>query len=121
MNSLGTHLLVDMFGVDPVLLADHEYLAALFGEAIYFSKMTPLETVAKKFPAIEGNPYGGATVISILAESHLSIHTYPEMGTAMVDVFTCGDKAKPEIAAEILIDALNPVAHNIIKVPRGKQ
>ena len=46
------------------------------------------------------------TGLALLAESHLSIHTWPESGYAAVDVFTCGDHTMPERACEELIDAL---------------
>lgn len=45
----------------------------------------------------------GVTVVSVLAESHAAVHTYPEVGGYMVDVFTCGDRADPlKIAASIM-------------------
>jgi S-adenosylmethionine decarboxylase len=51
------------------------------------------------------SPYG-VTAIALLAESHISIHTWSEAGYAAIDVFTCGNVAKPEIACSYLIDAL---------------
>ena len=48
----------------------------------------------------------GVTGFALLAESHLSIHTWPEKGVAKCDIFTCSDKAKPEKAVEYLGEAL---------------
>jgi len=47
----------------------------------------------------------GVTGYALLADSHLSIHTWPEKGIAKCDIFTCGTKSKPEKAVEYLIEA----------------
>lgn len=48
----------------------------------------------------------GVTCVAMLAESHISIHTWPELGMAVCDVFTCGDHTKPEKAVEYMRLAL---------------
>lgn len=48
----------------------------------------------------------GVTGVLVLAESHLSIHTYPEQGFAAVDCYTCGEQVDPEAACRLLVDAL---------------
>ena len=48
----------------------------------------------------------GVTCVARLAESHISIHTWPELGMAVCDVFTCGDHTKPEKAVEYMRLAL---------------
>ena len=47
----------------------------------------------------------GVTGYALLADSHLSIHTWPEKGIAKCDIFTCSAKSKPEKAVEYLIEA----------------
>jgi len=47
----------------------------------------------------------GVTVLSLLEESHISIHTWPEKGEAAVDIFTCGD-AMPKIGCDIITNQL---------------
>jgi S-adenosylmethionine decarboxylase proenzyme len=64
------------------------------------------------------SPQGVSGVI-IIAESHLTIHTWPEHGYAGADIFTCGTRVKPEKAAEVIIARLKPVTHSIIKMDRG--
>jgi S-adenosylmethionine decarboxylase len=55
----------------------------------------------------------GVTGLALLAESHISIHTWPESGYAAVDVFTCGDHTMPERACEVLWQELNASKHKL--------
>jgi S-adenosylmethionine decarboxylase proenzyme len=64
------------------------------------------------------NPQGVSGVV-VIAESHISIHTWPEYGYAAVDVFTCGTTVNPEKAAEVLIERLGCKNHSLMEVPRG--
>jgi len=49
---------------------------------------------------------GGIAGVALLAESHISVHTWPEYGYAAVDVFMCGPSADPEAALAVLVDGL---------------
>jgi S-adenosylmethionine decarboxylase proenzyme len=57
--------------------------------------------------------------VVVIAESHISIHTWPEYGYAAADVFTCGTSVNPEIAAEVLIDRLGSKNHSLTEIRRG--
>ena len=61
----------------------------------------------------------GATVLALLAESHVSVHTWPGEGTAAVDVFTCGDELRPRAAAQHLAEALGATSTTLVEIPRG--
>jgi S-adenosylmethionine decarboxylase proenzyme len=61
----------------------------------------------------------GVSGVVVIAESHISIHTWPEYGYAAVDVFTCGTTVNPEKAAEVLIERLGSKNHSLMEVPRG--
>jgi S-adenosylmethionine decarboxylase len=66
----------------------------------------------------EFNPFGVSGVI-VIAESHLTIHTWPEYGYAAVDIFTCGDVIKPEIAASYLVKHFECKSPSIVEMKRG--
>ncbi len=66
----------------------------------------------------EFNPFGISGMV-VIAESHLSIHTWPEYGYAAVDIFTCGDIIKPEVAANYLIDQFESKNPSIVEMKRG--
>ena len=61
----------------------------------------------------------GVTGILSIAESHISIHTWPEFGYAAADIFTCGSSFQPLEAAEILIEQLESKDQDITEVQRG--
>jgi S-adenosylmethionine decarboxylase proenzyme len=57
--------------------------------------------------------------VVVIAESHLSIHTWPEYGYAAVDVFTCGTSVEPRRAAEVLAEKLGAKSRSLMELPRG--
>ena len=73
-------------------------------EAINKTKLTLLDISAHKFQP------QGVTIVALLSESHISIHTWPENGSAALDVFTCGD-TNPEIAMQDMVEELKAQDH----------
>ena len=61
------------------------------------------------------------TALGLLAESHISVHTWPELRYAAADVFSCGEHARPELACAYLAEALQAGHHEIRRVARGEQ
>jgi S-adenosylmethionine decarboxylase proenzyme len=84
VRSLGSQLLVDMYGCDPVVLDDVERITAHMLEAAVAAGATVVHHRFHRFA-----PHGVSGMV-ILAESHLAIHTWPEHRFAAVDLFTCG-------------------------------
>lgn len=97
---VGKLVYVDAFGADPDLLDDAERLADVLQSACLRGRATVLRTHAQKF-----QPHG-VTVVCLLAESHITLHTYPEDRGFMLDVFTCGDRADPLVIAEAVVRIL---------------
>jgi S-adenosylmethionine decarboxylase proenzyme len=64
-------------------------------------------------------PYGGVSGVVIIAESHFSIHTWPEYCYAAIDIFTCGDSLQSEKAVELLVRELQAKDHSILVLDRG--
>lgn len=112
-DSLGKHIILEMYGCSFEVLNDGELLIKAFEEAVKEAKMTLLNLASHKF-----DPYG-FTAVALLSESHMSIHTYPELGYAAADVFTCGDEGNPTLAMDVLLSVIKPEKKTIIYVPRG--
>lgn len=89
----GVHALADGFGADYALLNNVLAIEVILRKALDMIGATILDTKCKRFMP------QGCTVLALLAESHASVHTYPEHGVYMVDVFTCGDDLNASAAA----------------------
>ena len=108
---LGRHAIIDGMGADPALLDDPGRLEALLKDACRETGATVLSCHSHQFEP------QGVTVAIILAESHATIHTYPEHGCYMADVFTCGD-VDPSAAVEVLKGSLGGEAR-VLQLSRG--
>jgi len=101
-STFGRHVAVDTWGGNPELLNSAELLQAHLVEAAEACGATVLSVQAKQFEP------QGATVLVMLSESHISIHTYPERGFAAIDCYTCGETVDPQLAIDYLVDVLKP-------------
>lgn len=104
--SNGRHLILDLYGCDKKLLDDYEELQRLMEVALQMSNATIIRIIGEKFKP------QGVTLLALLAESHCSIHTWPEIGYAAVDLYTCGDTTKSHKAAEFLKNKLKANSSN---------
>ena len=93
----GRHLILDLDGCDPLVLDDYGLLTELMEKAMYLAGANVLHIIGEKF-----HPQG-VTLLALLSESHSSIHTWPELGYAAIDLYTCGDKTNTQKAADVLI------------------
>ncbi len=80
---LGEHYICDLSACNPTLLKDAEKLYSLFSKAVRDSGLTVVEEGRYEF-----SPHG-FTCFLLLAESHASLHAWPEYGYCAVDLFTC--------------------------------
>ena len=113
----GTHWLVDCHGVASALLTDVPSLRALLRGAAEEAGARILFDHFHDF-AHEASAQAGVTGVVLLAESHLTIHTWPETGFAAVDLFLCG-KTRPERAVECIERGLAPTTMTVRREQRG--
>ncbi len=99
------HFLLELYRCDFEKLNDESFLRCLLNNAAKLANASVLNITSNKFEPL------GVTAIALLAESHLSIHTWPESTYAAVDIFTCGKYMKPEIASQYLIETLMAKEH----------
>ena len=107
----GTHLIIDLWGAR--YLNDLERMEAALRRAVDASGATLLHIHLHHF-----TPEGGISGVAVLAESHISVHTWPERNFAAFDVFMCGD-AVPSKALHVLEDTFFPSRMNISRHLRG--
>jgi len=96
----GSHLIIDFWGAKH--LADRDALELALIAAVKAAGATLLHIHLHTF-----GDGGGVSGVAVLAESHISVHTWPERGYAAFDIFMCGD-ARPERALTVLTESLNP-------------
>jgi S-adenosylmethionine decarboxylase len=113
LNALGRHLLVELHDCDREALDNLDLIRDVMIKAAVDCGAVVLGSSFHRF-----SPQGVSGVV-VIAESHISIHTWPEFGYAAVDVFTCGTTVNPEKAAEVLIEKLGSKNHSTREIPRG--
>ena len=94
--SNGRHLILDLYECDQEILNDYEELQRLLEASLVMAKANVLRIFGEKFKP------RGVTLLALLAESHASIHTWPEIGYCAIDLYTCGDTTQTHRAAEFL-------------------
>ncbi len=111
--NLGTHLLLELEECDPAMLDDLRIVKQALLSAAREAGATIVGEVFHKF-----SPMGVTGIVSI-AESHISIHTWPEYAYAAADIFTCSAEFKPYAAADVIVDSLRCRRHHINEIQRG--
>ena len=101
LDMVGKHCILELYDCDPSKLDDEDFLRSAITQAAERAGATLLNLITHQFEP------QGVTGLALLAESHISIHTWPESGYAAVDVFTCGDHTMPERACAVLSEQLS--------------
>ena len=113
MNALGRHLLLELFDCDFDAISSLETVKSALVEAAKRAHATIVDVVFHEF-----NPFGISGVV-VIAESHLSIHTWPEHRYAAVDIFSCGEVLTPEVAASYLVEQFGAERTSVVELQRG--
>lgn len=112
MKELGTHLVVDAWQCPGDILNDPDVIRRALIEAIAAGEATLIDLCVHQF-----SPHG-VTATATLAESHIAIHTWPELGYFAADLFFCG-RGNPHRAIEILQKALQAKQVKMKEIKRG--
>jgi len=113
LQSLGRHVLAEVYGCRFEVLNDIQKVEDIMVNAALEAGAEIREFVFHKF-----SPQGVSGVV-VISESHLAIHTWPELGYAAVDVFTCGEKVDPWDACNYLAEKFGADYVNASEVKRG--
>jgi S-adenosylmethionine decarboxylase len=113
LSAFGNHVLADFYDVTNAILADVDALETLLRASAQSAGAHVLSSHFHSFGA-----GAGVTGVVLLAESHISIHTWPESRFAAADIFMCGD-ADPGRALAVLLNTFMPERHHVETVARG--
>jgi S-adenosylmethionine decarboxylase len=109
----GRHVIVDIWDVAPEILNNVVQLEESLTTATVAEGVTVLGAMRKAFEPT------GVTIILLLAESHVSLHTYPDQGKAFFDAFTCGTNYNPENIFYSFASNSMPGHYKIKQIERG--
>jgi len=112
-QALGRHILCEAYGCDPEVLNDRKVVEQIMVDAALLAGAEVREVAFHKF-----SPQGVSGVV-VISESHLAIHTWPELGYAAIDVFTCGSTVDPWEACHYLTKAFRATVVDTQEVSRG--
>lgn len=113
MDTMGRHVIRELWGCNIEKLNDMQLIEGVFVDAALRAGAEVREVAFHKFA-----PQGVSGVV-IISESHLTIHSFPEHGYASIDVYTCGDRIDPNVAADYISEALEAKTTENLEVPRG--
>jgi S-adenosylmethionine decarboxylase len=113
LKALGTHIVCELSGCDPATLTNVDAVREMMIGAAKASRATIMEVAFHRF-----EPQGVSGVV-VLAESHISIHTWPETGYAAMDFYTCGEHTDPWLACEYAARAVGAKTILTTEVKRG--
>jgi S-adenosylmethionine decarboxylase len=108
----GTHVIAELSGCSKERLNDPQHMDRVFTRAIQLAGATLIQKVSHKF-----EPHG-LSLVYVLSESHLSIHTWPEKQYASVDIYTCG-KCNPHVAVDYIRKELEAACAHQTTLSRG--
>jgi S-adenosylmethionine decarboxylase len=115
VDTVGHHYIVEGSGCNPDVISRVEQVEQALVSA---AEVADVQIWAISFHRFRPMGVSGVVVIS---ESHLSVHTWPEVGYVALDIFTCGDRAKPEAAVQHALKAFGATNMHITEVTRGLQ
>ncbi|MEM2823142.1 MAG: adenosylmethionine decarboxylase [Thermofilaceae archaeon] len=114
---VGKHVYGNLYDVDLSVAADEEKLKRIVLEAAQLGKMRVWDLRSYSF----GGDKGGISVIALVVESHIAVHTWIEYRYATVDVYTCGEQSDPFKAFEHIVKALKPRFYTFNYADRSSQ
>lgn len=113
MKSLGKHLIIELFQCDSEILNDPKTLEQQLLEAVRLSGATIIQPFFHQF-----SPHG-ITGVVVVAESHFTIHTWPEYGYCALDIFTCGESVNGHEALDYMKETLKAANASVVEIKRG--
>lgn len=111
-KQIGKHLIIELDGVEFNKLNSVNEIKTCLENSAKEAKATILYSYMHEFQP------QGVTGVIVLAESHISIHTFPELGYAAIDVFMCYNM-EPEKCLKLILDYFNPTNYQLNKLTRG--
>ncbi len=115
---IGKHVYGNLSGIEIKNLTNLSALTKLVVNSAKEGNLHIIELITKKFSDINGIP-GGVSVIALIEESHIALHTWPESMYATLDIYSCGANTYPDIAFNYIVSRLGPKKVKVWSADRG--
>ncbi len=112
-SSIGHHYIVEASGCDPKTIGSVERVQQILVKAAEIAGAHVWSISFSKFPP------SGVSGVVVISESHISTHTWPEVGYAALDIYTCGSHVRPEKAVIYAVEAFGAASSHITEITRG--
>ncbi|MCL5009863.1 MAG: adenosylmethionine decarboxylase [Candidatus Parvarchaeota archaeon] len=106
---VGTHVFGNLYGVDAELLKDPVLAKEIVFNAAEKGNLHIIDILEKQFNIIDSPDAGGISIIALLIESHIALHTWPESNYVTIDIYSCGESSKPQEAFDYIVSKFKPV------------
>ena len=108
---VGKHVYGNLYGVDKRILTSMQIVESAVVTSAMLGNMHILEIMKRKFDFENSPDNGGVSVIALIEESHIAVHTWPESSYATVDIYSCGVHSDPKKAFAYIIDRFKPKSY----------
>ena len=112
-SSIGHHYIVEASGCDPKVIGSVEKVQQILVRAAEIAGAHVWSISFSKFPPM------GVSGVVVISESHISCHTWPEVGYAALDIYTCGVEVKPEKGVVYAVEEFGAETSHITEITRG--
>lgn len=116
---IGKHVFGNLYDINEEYLCDLEFIKNVIIEAAKIGKMHIIDILERQFDSPLSKDKGGVSVIALIEESHISIHTWPESRYATVDVYSCGEESDPDLTFNYILYSLNPKKYKVYHANRS--
>lgn len=106
---IGKHIYGNLYDIPSEIAINEKYLVDIVKKAVELAKMNLVDIRSYRFGGLKG----GVSVIALVTESHIAIHTWIEYEYATVDVYTCGDRSDPVEAFKYIVEKLKPKIYTV--------
>ena len=117
---VGKHVYGNLYGISREVALDHDFLVETMKKAAELSNATIIEVRSWVIPGKKG----GVSVIVLVDESHLALHTWSEYSYATLDVYTCGEHTEPLKGFQYVVERLKPkkyTMHYVVRESRTEE
>lgn len=116
---VGKHVFGNLYDIEEKYLKDLQFLKTTMIEAAKIGNLHIIELIEKQFNAMNSPDLGGVSLIALIEESHISLHTWPESRYATLDIYSCGLQSDPDAAFKHIIYTLKPKSYSLYNVDRS--